>query len=483
MGEAMITRRGGGGKLNAIVEQYRVAAGGSVSANGFVKFVDGQSQHSLTGAYTRVSAAALNEQTIIAAYGSGNAYYANVVTLNNLTETVGTKTQIGTKQSESVPDGIKVFAISSTRALAIYKYSGTSYAVTSEQQNYAVITANSGAITVEKQGTWASTSTEKRNRNYDFSDVKLDVGMNNGSGWYRQFKLLKLDASTPPNLLVHSYVVNASGATLMSTGTAKLLTEKEMSSEDMEIQHNQGIYGCPKVSDDKYVIVHGIAYKNMYGGVTGRVCSISAEGQITLGTRKYVVASGNVYYTRLVGAIALDNSRVLTIYTKNKSVSSPGYMYGRVCECSGETLTIGTETQLGSQQYVAFSYVNNVSNQAYAMRDTYGGISARGSNVWIICHPNAKAETYLTKLTISGNEITPETTTVFLPEDSALSSAGTYCDVACIKGKPVVYATVSGDAKGTRILDVVTAATTIPVDGVAKSSGSAGEIVNVYRPE
>ena len=47
MGEAMITRRGGGGKLNALVEQYKVAAGGSVSANGFVKFVDDLSTHSL----------------------------------------------------------------------------------------------------------------------------------------------------------------------------------------------------------------------------------------------------------------------------------------------------------------------------------------------------------------------------------------------------------------------------------------------------
>lgn len=478
MGEAMITRRGGvGGKLNAIVEQYQVAAGGSVSANGFVKFVDGVKTHSLNGIYPVVMAVALTNNKVLVVYGEKEsvAYYGSVLELTGAGVTIGTRTQIGTRKSKYVIPAIELIRINETRALLLYnKTSQYLSSSISTIPQYVIIGVDDDTITTLVTGSWVTETSS--NRVFDLSSYRaawMQIADQN------ELYQINMDYTTGNNrVYIHRYAISDTSVTWQANGSYAA------TDDDTGLISNMGLMACVKLSNGNYLAIHknsksGDSYSR---GLSAHVCiPRQSNGYLRVSPLKTIIAPNRNNEWYLGDAVLLANGNVLLVFLQPRSYSlTTGYMYGMIINVNGTNITTGTLTILNAVSRDASASSTEFGSEiAYALRGRFGGLTANGNNVQLIYHPNAMAATYTIDISVDDMVITAGEEKEYIAADD---THGTHCDAIWPSGKALVYTLIDGETKGTQIVNQVESTWSGTVDGVAVDDASAGWTVDVYRP-
>lgn len=478
MGEAMITRRGGGGgKLNALVEQYQVAAGGSVSANGFVKFVDGMKTHSLNGIYPVVMAIALTTSKVLVVYGEKEsvAYYGSVLELTGAGASIGTRTQIGTRTSKYVAPAIELTKINETRALLLYNKT-SQYLSTSSSTipQYVIIGVDDDTITALATSSWVTSTSSSRI--FDLSSYRaawMQIADQN------ELYQINMDYTTGDvRVYIHRYLVSDTSVTWQAGGSY------DATDDDTGLITNMGIMACVKLSNGNYLAVHknsksGDSYSR---GLSAHVCiSRQSNGNPKVSPLTKIIAPNRNNEWYLGDAVLLANGNVLLVFSQPSFYSqTAGYMYGMIINVNGTNITTGTLTKLNAvSRDASGSSTEFGSEVAYALRGRFGGLIADGNNVQLIYHPNAMAATYTIDISVNDMVITTGEEKEYIAADD---THGTHCDAIWPNGEALVYTIIDGETKGAQIVKQVESTWSGTVDGVAVDDASAGEIVDVYRP-
>lgn len=477
MGEAMITRRGGGGKLNALVEQYKVAVGGSVSANGFVKFVDGMKTHSLNGIYPVVMAVALTNNKVLVVYGEKEsvAYYGSVLELTGAGVSIGTRTQIGTRRSKYVAPAIELTKINETRALLLYNKTAQNLSGSSSTiPQYVIIGVNDDTITALATASWVTDTSS--NRMFDLSSYRaawMQIADQN------ELYQINMDYTQSDNrVYIHRYLVSDTSVTWQANGSYASYND------DTGLISNMGLMACVKLSNGNYLAIHknsksGDIYSR---GLSAHVCiPRQSNGYPKVSPLKTIITPNRNNEWYLGDAVLLANGNVLLVFLQPGNYSlTDGYMYGIVINVNGTNITTGTLTKLNAVSRDAMgSSTEFGSETAYALRGRFGGLTANGNNVQLIYHPNAMAATYTIDISVNDMVITAGEEKEYIAADD---THGTHCDAIWPNGKALVYTLIDGETKGAQIVKQVESTWSGMVDGVAVDDASAGETVDVYRP-
>lgn len=478
MGEAMITRRGGGGgKLNAIIEQYQVAAGGSVSANGFVKFVDGMKTHSLNGIYPVVMAVALTNNKVLVVYGEKEsvAYYGSVLELTGAGVSIGTRTQIGTRTSKYVAPAIELTKINETRALLLYNKTAQYLSSSSSTiPKYVIIGVDDDTITALATASWGTDTSSSRM--FDLSSYRaawMQIADQN------ELYQINMDYTTGDNrVYIHRYLVSDTSVTWQTAGSYASYND------DTGLISNMGLMACVKLSNGNYLAIHKNSKSgdNYSRGLSAHVCiPRQSNGYPRVSPLTTIITPNRNNEWYLGDAVLLANGNVLLVFLQPRYYSlTTGYMYGIVINVNGTNITTGTLTKLNAVSRDASGSSTELGSEtAYALRGRFGGLTANGNNVQLIYHPNAMAATYTIDISVNDMVITAGEEKEYIAADD---THGTYCDAIWPNGKALVYTLIDGETKGAQIVNQVESIWRGTVDGVAVDDASAGETVDVYRP-
>ena len=475
MGEAMITRRGGGGKLNALVEQYQVAAGGSVSANGFVKFVDDLSTHQVQPYnYPEVSACALSDTLVLVVYTRkelySDSYYCSAVIIENGTITSGTRTTIAEKSSGNSYGYSKCIAISESTALVLCA------ATRSIAWRYLLVTVNADStITInESNGNLANLTAGTYTANYPTS--WQPITLNNNS----EFIIIE-NYADGSRIWAHVFKIE-NNAVKTSSVRSKYLTIKNAST-------GEGAEGfvVAKIDVGKYIAIRRYSagtspkytyYRDAY--------IITDSGSALTISAPTVIMSHSSDIIAMCDAIAISTDKVLFVYSPNGNTSAGAYLCGRLLTINGTSITVSRETKLSSNRYT-YNTPNNSNLSNYYNRvisSQYGGWLKTEKGQQLILHPNVASPTYALQLAVSGDMVTTLSEDVLIAQDtSQASTVPVLCTtVQTSNGKRLVYTTVNSKLTGTMLSTAINVATSGTVDGVAKDNASTGETVDVYRP-
>lgn len=336
MGEAMITRREGGGlKIDGLLDEY-VVSSGNISAGDFVKWVFGIKPYGVAGetstSFTHdICAAMIDEAHVLMLYEykTTSEIYACVVTFNSDGMTVGISTQITTSSKST--DEICAYAIGNNQFLIAIK------------QNYwmfgAVTIESDNAITLSKKP--ASMTSISTNVGYiwQIEENKFAGGYCANNYYYQYAMTWENNAMTVMYGSKYSSVADSNTSSYVSDSialgggkyacfvsvyingdTAKLLkvyyTYTETNVTVNSIAQINGVtpggVGMHKLSDGKYIVpcgmkTHGVI---MYMGVIvitvgtnavslGTPTQISAEGT-NIGQRRSRVHIGNLKGGRVI---------------------------------------------------------------------------------------------------------------------------------------------------------------------------------------
>ena len=475
MGEALIARRGGGGKLNAILEQYRVAAGESVSANGFVRFVDDLSTHSLQGDYPYVAACALDENTVLAVGRSSytSAYvYAWKITFSGQTGSVGTRTQVAnTSAYTELAMRMRLIPLNANTAVLFVPHS---YSDSSNYWGYAVISVSGDALTagatMTLSGLWDVMPGYSDTNSWDAIPTGNDQILCVHSSYL---------SSSKTKVYARAFGLNATSPTYLQSKRNKSLTVTggTSSSEDNTIS-------VCRLSDGRYLVLG--QYK--YSGTTyaARPFFVTDSGSaitITNGGKTTLYTYSSAAY--MCGAIRLSDQSALYVYARKQGTYY--YLYGRVISASASgTVSANTETQLSAREMRYYtSSTPNERGMMFALRGQRGGIFANGSKCQVIYMPVDPGAIYSIALTIAGNAIAVKGEKEIVPKDETQTETRELaCDIAQPTGdRRVIYTTINGVLTGTMLTTAVGAAVSgDTVDGVAAENAAAGTNVDVYRP-
>lgn len=475
MSEAMITRRGGGGKLNALVEQYKVAAGGSVSANGFVKFVDDLSTHSLQYNYPYVSACALDDSTVLVAgrSSSDRSIYCRRVTFAGDTVTIDVQTMISnTNYNSSSTTLMRFVRVNSTTAILFHAYD---YSNKNNYWKYVVVKVADGAISTGGIKTlynvWSAMPGNENAYTWDVIPIGEDK-------------------------IIWIYIVGSSSnaricASIFTCNTTTNVITKDHGIDTYIGSSLAGItpLAVSRLSENKYSIL-----KECTAGSTSvrsvRLLMITDTGsQIDVDTPSQELyaldtQTQNCYWA--VDVMQINEDKLLYVYVKQAGTAYRGYMYGRVVtvQTTG-TATAGTETQLSTHQFSVYKEGDQFtsSDYNYALRSGYGGIFKTKAGYQVIIKSNVSQPIYAIDVIVSADTITPTNEELVIAQDKKQNGIKLHCDIAQPSAdRRIIYTTIDGVLTGTMLSTAIDAATSGTVDGVAKTSASAGETVDVYRP-
>ena len=475
MGEAMITRRGGGGKLNALVEQYKVAAGGSVSANGFVKFVDDLSTHSLQYNRPYVSACALDDTTVLVTdrkiFGESNAkyIYCRKITFASGTAAVGTETQVAsTAYGTENTSLMRLVRINATTAVLFF-----AYYYNDNYWKYAVITLADGAIssggTKTLEYVWAVVPDNEDVYSWDVIPIGDD-------------KFIWLDCAYNSKLYLYARVFKCDASKNVIT------EERRESISSLAGTSSELAIVASKLSDGRYAVLReystsGSGQRRPHSVQLFTVTDSGSAISISTATQLFSLGTTTGIFCYALGIIPISDYKLLYIYIKQKGTGTTGYLYGRLITVpTNGTATSGTETQLSTQQFAFYSSTSYDYN--HVLRGGHGGIFKIKTGYQIILKPNASEPIYAIDVSVSNDTITPASEKLVIAPDTAQdTSIQVRCDIVQPNDNMrIIYTTIDGVLTGTMLSRAIDAATSGTVDGVAKDNASAGTTVEVYRP-
>ena len=469
MGEAFLDyKKGGSGGLdiNGIIEDYYVYAGENVNAGDFVEFINGiAGSASEAGVDTqlctdtntayigRISAVELTDGNVFIAHSYGTSYYLYgvVAKIEGATITVGTDTVIyqrsyaGSYISAVALENNRVF-IARSQDVNLYLYG-------------SLCSVNGTTITVD--------ASKELNGGSKAGNAVSATPLTNGD--------IFVAHSYGTSYYLYGMVVTIDGNTI-TAGTDKLITDS-----------NGKAYAGARISaktfpNGKVFVAH--SYTDTYN-VAGCICSVSGT-TITM-ENNVILADGTQDLAVTLSLAILSDNKVFIAHTYGTKT----YLAGLVCTISGSTISAGTDyTNLVGTQYAgsALSAIPFSETQvcivhsygtSYKLNATY--VTIDGTTVTRIGYPTLESESYSGR-TISA--IPLESGNVFI--------AHSHTDAYYLYGR---LWGVTSDKKLTSNVTTATyetqvkKATTLPCNGVAKTSGTGGDstghkdIVSIYTIE
>lgn len=319
---------GGGLNINGVIEQYKVAAGGNISAGDFVQFVkavelggssvgENTQISDLRGSGNIFSAVALSEDRAFIVHNgnplSGTSYpYGVVVSLVNGIITLGETVQL----SALLMSGASLSAVKITEDKVLVLHSGNAVLSHTSSRPFGVVLSVSGTAITMGTETQLSTKTYSGN---NLSAVVLSE---------TRVLVLHSGDNIPHNAASRPYcsVLSISG-TAITVGTEIQFDTRAYSGRDLS---------ATALSEDKVFVATYATYSSNSYLIT-RVLSISGT-TVTAGNDTIIYASS--LSKSLMGCLALSDERVLVLCTVGNMSAAA------LVSVSGTTTALQTEKAL-----------------------------------------------------------------------------------------------------------------------------------------
>lgn len=442
MGEAMITRRGGGGlKIDGLLDEYIVSSG-SVSAGDFVKWVFGIKPYGVAGETNtsltyEICAAMIDEAHVLLLYEykTTSKIYACVVTFNADGMTVGISTQITTVSTDTLE--ICAYAIGNNQFLIAIK------------QNYWMF----GTVTIESDNT--ITLSKK-------PDSMTSINTNIGYIW--QIEENKFAGGYCANNYYYQYV-------MAWENNAMTMKKGSKYSSIADSQTSSYVSDSIALGGGKYVCFVSVSLNSdaaklleVYYTYTGTNVTVNSIAQI-----KGVTPGG-------VGMHKLSDGKYI-VPCGMKTHGTIMYMGVIIITVGTNAVSLGTPTQISAKD-------TNLGQR----RDRVHIGSLKGSRVILIKNftggTSDKANYIL--LRVNGAEITTLTDQTFITGPDASDSLRFGNSAIANMGKKVVmfYSMYSYKSIQTLVADdgIAKCASGEYVCGLATEDGAENETIKVYRP-
>ncbi|MBQ5655927.1 MAG: hypothetical protein IIV14_00650 [Bacteroidaceae bacterium] len=327
MGEALISRKGGGMSINGIIQEYRCWAGEGISAGNFVEYINGVSADTDMGnvAGFEVRAKRLDETRVVFVLARHASTVTNVKAL--ACEVVGRNITVGASISLS-PGSSQLSAcgcadieiIDSNQVLIISKYGSKLYA--------HICSVNGLEITLESSTLMGSSLGD------DYEDDSVDVSI--AKIGENKFFVAHGFGSSFSQLAVNLLTVDGTTVTIGETFYPVVNTAKR----------SGALISCVALNDSTVFLAHGNTDDddNLYGVI----CNIEAE-TVTFGENvalgDYAEAASS-YGHNMIATIALNENKVLVAMKGSATQQLELF----VCSIDGTTITCG-ESVLTTNSY------------------------------------------------------------------------------------------------------------------------------------
>lgn len=442
MGEAMITRRGGGGmEIDGLLQEY-VVSSGSVSAGDFVKWVFGIKPYGVAGETSQnliydICAAMIDEAHVLMLYEykTTSNIYACVVTFNADGMTVGISTQITTKSTST--HKICAYAIGNNQFLMAIK------------QNYWMF----GAVTIESDNAItlsikpASMTSINTNVGYiwQIEENKFAGGYCANNYYYQYVMVWENNAMTIKYGNKYSSSVDSSDSSYVSDSIALdggkyvCFLSTYINSSDSKLLEVYYTYTETNVTVNSITQIKGVTS----GGV----------GMHKLSDGKYIVpcGMGNNGVTMYMGVI------IITVGTDAVSLGTP-------TQISAKGTNIG---QRGSRVHIG-----SLKGSRMILIKNYTDVSSERANYILLRADGTEITTLTDQTLITG----PDVSDSLNFGDSSIANIG--------EKVVMLYSTRSHMSIQTLVADdgIAKCASGEYVGGLATEDGAQNETIKVYRP-
>ena len=438
----------GGLKLNDVIEEFKYAyKGQQIKAGDFVNYIEGvagkvdygKSENTLINSSSdtgyAISAVELDENRVFIAHSYGSSYYLYgvVVTINGVTITVGTDTQLTSTKNAGYE--ISAVKLEENKVFIAHSYDTNYYL------NSVVCTISGTTIT-------KGTDTQLSSTQYSGMCISIKL-LPNGNVFIAH--------SYSTNYNLYGIIATIDGTTI-KTGSDKLLNSVYGGfAISTELLPSGNVFIAYNYSSNNYRLYAMV--------VTINGTTVTAGTDTTLTT---TVQSGYEISTQL-----LDNGNVFIAHT----YSSSQYLYGMICSISETTITTGTDTQMHSSKsrFISTALLNN-GNVFIARSDgsdyrldaiiamIEGTTITAGTNTDLISTVGYTGHTTSLLLLQNG--------TIFIAHSQSGSTPSLY---AQIWGIDEANNIPTNEIVITEYEQQVTLATEPPFDGIALSSGIGGD--------
>jgi len=429
---------GGGLNISGIIEEYQVASGGNVNAGDFVKYINNLSIENDTqlssvqySGYT-MSAVLLEDNKVFIAHSYSNSYYLYgiVCTINGTTITAGSDTQLCT--TTNTGNAISVVLLAENKVFIAHNQSNSYFL-------FGMVCTISGTTITIGSNTQLQVT---RSGNY-ISTILLDDGK---------------------VFIAHNYsnTICLYGIVCTINGTNIIVgTDTQLSS----VQYSGYSISAVLLEENKVFIAH--SYSNSYY-LYGIVCTINGT-TITAGSDTQLVLNDSTGYGMQV--VLLENNKIFIAHRNLETYYN--ILYGIICTIVGINIIAEQDTQLLSETTV----------------DTASKISIIAlSNEKVFIGHNYSSNYYL-----YGLECIISGTTIISGTDIQLSNfENASFSIVSVKLQDNRIATIH-DYDSNRYLygmifnneELIKQLESASDDifGVAKTSGTAGELVQTYVPD
>lgn len=312
------TNFGGGNKINGIIEEYKVASGGNVSAGDFVRFIN--SNFTATekqvgiNCYGDLNAILLDDNKVFFAYGSSsNKLEAAICEISNSTISFGTSLVICNESS-----------------------SGKCISLTKLENNKVMIVHMSGN---EVKATLCSIDD-----NITIDSTHVIASFSGSCDKIKSFLLCnnKICIVFGKANLLQAVICEVNNNSV-EVGT--LLT--------LDTSYYAGTYfSASKIEDNKIIVIHGGGNSNTTNHLYGAVCTV--EGNIITKHASTILVDSSQHYNAGLGA-------ELTMLEPNKFCITHGYasssinnslLFAFICVIKNEDIIAYTDVQITSDNSV-----------------------------------------------------------------------------------------------------------------------------------
>ena len=416
--------------INGIIEQYKVQAGKTVNAGDFVEFVNAVSWGSgefssslVTGneGYG-ISAVALSNSKVLVTYYNTNYYgTAVVLEITNGNVAVGSSTVF----HSSTTNGISAVALSENKVLVAYSSTSTGYA--------QILTISGTTITTNTATSFISV------RAQDISAVALN-------------ETKALIAYRNQNTSYGDTVILTVSGTTISKGTATTFNSAYT-----------GKLSAVTLNENKVLV----AYCDTDNSSYGKAIILTINGTtISKGTAT-TFNSANTAYS--ISTVALSESKVLVAYSYGTS-----YGTAQILTISGTTITTNTAKNFNSSRVYSISTVALSDSSVLVAYEDYSN-SQYGRA--IILSIDGTTITVGTKTTLNSSATTAFSCIAF----SSTSVTVFYVSTGGLYKTFKISGTTITTNNQIESETLVQPSETV-INGVANTSGTAGETVEVYVP-
>lgn len=428
-------------KINGIIEEYKVASGGKVNAGDFVKFVNGYNNAEMEIKNSKVinnttdsgkkgvKAVLLNQNKVFVTFCTGTWYCGAVCLINGIDIIVGEETHIFTSNINSlvVLNENKVFAttLSSTKILGI------------------VCTISDMTVT-KGTSTTIVTTTAKECKAIALNENKV---------------FIVYIVETNNNSLI-SAVCNISGTTITPT------------IETIKFYSYANHLDITKLDENRVFIAYDYnPSTTIISYLHGIICQIENDSTIKPGTSVEISTvkwSGYMPYT-----VALNQNKVFLIRSNNpEDILGNDYgFFGMICDIEGVNFTVNEEVQL---------IKNETAKELYP-------VLIDESNI-LLFYKDSNYCLNMLPIAINEKTINIEVSTLIS------SSQMLYCSIPILVSNNTIFIVYDENIFSHYIagmiysfintIEVKTIIANIEeIFGIAKTKGTEGEIVQVYRPK